>query len=215
MSDKKEETTQKTTYPQPKRIVFPEDESKIKWLSMLLDAYFLADKGVYEGIRRRLNQGQKLACAKGCSNCCKTHTTIPIYPLELTGLYWYVIEKMHDDRREKLRAQLKEFTEGRGCPFLIEGICGIHEMRPMACRYFNVFGTPCGEGEDPFYTRRNDVLTPDNKLKDKALYTMLPFHGISLRAKKREAIKSGVIHSQAQNFQELEWAKLAERMERK
>ncbi len=212
MKDTKEKKTGKISISAPRRVTFPSDETGKQWLPMLLDAYFIADQGVYEGIKKRLNQGQHLACAKGCSSCCKTHTTIPVYPLELTGLYWYVIDKVHDERREKLKNQLKNFTLGNACPFLTDGICGIHQMRPMACRFFNVFGTSCEESEDPFYTRRQDVLTPIKKFKEKALYTMLPFHGITLRAKKKEFIKKGLIHSQVQNLHEIDWPKLADRM---
>lgn len=205
-------TTQKGSYPEPKRLSFPADEAKNKWLPMLLDAYFIADKGLYQGIRRRLNQGHKLACAKGCSSCCKTNTTIPVYPLELVGLYWYAIEKIHAEQREKLKTQLRNFTKGNPCPFLIEGICSAYLMRPLACRHFNVFNKPCDEGEDAYYTRRHDVLTPIEKYKNKALSTMLPFHGIKERAKRREAIKTGFIHGFAETLQELEWSKLAKRM---
>ena len=78
----------------PRRLSFPADEIAQKWLPMLLDAYFIADQGIYEGISREEKQGRKLACTKGCSNCCKAHLTIPIYPLELLGLYWYTTEKV-------------------------------------------------------------------------------------------------------------------------
>jgi hypothetical protein len=84
----------------------------------------------------------------------------------------------------------------------------------MACRYFNVFAKPCSEGEDPFYTRRYDVLTPDEKLKDKALSLMLPYHGIIQRAERREAMKNGYIHQFVKNLQEIHWPKVAMRLSR-
>ncbi len=200
-------------YPEPKRLSFPLDEAKNKWLPMLLDAYFIADQGVHEGVSRRLKKGHKLACAKGCSSCCKTHTTIPVYPVEIIGLYWYVIEKIQDDRRDKLNVQLRNFSADKPCPFLAEGACGVHPMRPMACRHFNVFSKSCDEGEDPYYTRRYDVLTPIKKYKNKALSTMLPFHGIKQASRRKEAMKTGLIHDFAQTLQELEWTKLADRMD--
>lgn len=205
--------TKKIPYPKPKRLSFPDDEVKIEWLSMLLDAYFNADQGVFEGIRHRMNKGDRLACAKGCSTCCTTHITIPVYPMELMGIYWYVIEQMNDERHGVIQKQLQRVTMEDPCPFLIEGACGIHLMRPMACRHFNVFNRPCDIGEDPYFTRRDDVLTPLKKFKDKALSAMLPFHGIKQKAKQKEAMKQGLIHDLAQNLQEIEWGKLAERME--
>ena len=208
----KEKTLPQTPYGNPIRLSFPADEAKNGWLPLLLDVYFMADTGVYEGINLRLKQGQTLACAKGCSNCCKTHTDIPVYPLELLGLYWYAIEKVQGEPREKLKLQLRGYTKGNACPFLLEGSCVVHPLRPMACRHFNVFRQSCGEGEDPYYTRRKDVLTPIEKYKEKALAAMLPFHGIKLRAERREAMKKGTIHTFVENLRELEWGKLADRM---
>lgn len=200
------------TYPEPDRLSFPIDEVKNEWLPMLLDSYYIADKGVYEGIRRKLNQGRDLACAKGCSACCSAHTTIPIYPLEIIGIYWFAIEKLPKVTQSKLVSHLRRNSNEKGCPFLMEQSCSIHTMRPLACRHFNVFDTVCAEGEDAFYTRREDVLTPLKQFQNDALSTMLPFHGIKKRSKKKEAMKSGYIHTQAQVLQDIDWSNLAKRM---
>jgi len=200
----------RNTYGEPRRIGFPEDEARLGWLPMLLDAYYESDKSVYQSIAKALTKrGRRLACAKGCSSCCKTHVTIPVYPLELLGLYWFALEKMGEKNRIALVDQLLSFRPGSGCPFLISGICGVHPVRPMACRFFNVFNTRCREGEDPFYTRRQDVLTPDGKEKNKALSCMLPYHGFSQRAERREAMRNGTIHRYAKNLQNINWPKVA------
>lgn len=208
MTKKKQQS--QNTYPAPKRQHFQTEEARITWLPMLLDAYLESDKSVHTGISQELTKkGRTLACTRGCSSCCKTHVTIPVYPLELLGLYWFVLEKVTEDYREMIIRQLLDFEPGKGCPFLIEGICGVHPMRPMACRFFNVFNTPCKEGEDPYYTRRNDVMTPDEKGKNKALSLMLPYHGIIQRAERREAMRNGYIHRFAKNLQEINWPKVA------
>lgn len=199
-------------YPPPTRLSYPEEEKRYSWMSMLLDVYFTTDKGVHEGVRRQVQKGRSLACFKGCSSCCRSHTTIPVYPLEITGLYWYAINEIKGEVRDKLIEQLKDHKSGEPCPMLVDGACSVHPMRPQACRHFNVFDTPCADGEDAFYTRRQDVLTPIKKYKDEALSKMLPFHDITSRSQRREAIKSGLIHSYVQVLQEIEWFKLAERM---
>lgn len=200
------------SYSKPTRLSFPKDEIRHEWLPMLLDTYFITDQGVYEGIAREQRKGRVLACCKGCSACCRAHTTIPIYPLEITGLYWYVIEQTSGDTREKLKQQCASHQAGNPCPLLVDGACGVHPLRPQACRHFNVFSRPCAEGEDAFYTRREDVLTPLKKYKDEALAKMLPFHNVIGRNQRREAIKTGLLHSYAQVLQELDWSKLAKRM---
>lgn len=201
------------SYREAERLSFPEAEKKSQWLSFLLDTYFAADKQVMDDIGKELKKkSRRLACTKGCSTCCKTHVTIPVYPLELMGLYWYVIEMIQGNKREVIYRQLKEYSLGKGCPFLVEGACGIHPIRPLACRYFNVFGKVCGDGEDPFYSRRDDVLTPDEKQKNKVLAHMLPYHGITGRQEKKEAIKTGYLYQHVRNLQEVDWPKLAIRM---
>lgn len=199
-------------YSIPTRLSFPQDEATLKWLPMLLDTYFLADRGVYEGIRGQLQKGRRLACSKGCSACCRSHTTIPVFPLELTGLYWYITKKVAGTIRQRLKESLQNHRSGSPCPMLIDGVCAVHLMRPQACRHFNVFDTCCTEGEDAFYSRRQDVLTPLKKYQDEALATMLPFHKITGRSQRREAMKTGLIHRQAHVLQEIDWPKLAVRM---
>ncbi len=202
------------------RLKFPEDEARLKWLPLLLEAYSIIDAGVlhavgdYEKTKRR-----KLACKKGCGNCCGTHSDIPLYPLELAGIYWFCTEKMErparQDLKERLRAAARE--KRNSCVFLDAaqggGSCCIHPVRPVACRQFNVFGKPCGPGEDPFFTRRGDVLTPIREYTDQAFLVMLPFYGIRDEARKERAVKEGLLHAQAMNLPSHDWARLLGVME--
>lgn len=203
---------QQNSYLSPTRLSFPFDETKNEWLPMLLDSYFTADRGVYEGIRRQTAKGRILACERGCSHCCRAHTSIPVYPLEVIGIYWYTIQKLEKTRQAQLIEPLQCHEKGDPCPFLLDGICAVHPMRFLACRHFNVFDTVCAEDEDAFYTRRHDVLTPIKKYQDEALAKMLPFHGIKNKAQRREAIKTGWIHKHVQVLQEIDWSKLAARL---
>ena len=207
---KKKIKKSQNTYTPPGRRNFPEDEARLTWLSMLLDAYFECDKSVFQSIEQEISKkGRTLACTRGCSSCCKTHVTIPVYPLELLGLYWFILEKTKETHQEMIIRQLMDFEPGKGCPFMVEGVCGVHPMRPMACRFFNVFNTPCKEGEDPYYTRRQDVMTPDEKQKTKALSLMLPHHGITSRPERREAMRTGYINKFVKNLQNINWPKVA------
>jgi Fe-S-cluster containining protein len=195
-----------------RRLSFPDAELRQTWLPTLLDAYAVIDAGVAEGVRREQAGGRSLACGKGCSSCCRAHTTIPVYPLELVGISWYATEVLQEPLRERLRGQLRRFDELEGCPFLVAGICSIHPMRPIACRQFNVFGAVCGEGEDAYYTRREDVMTPIRRFGDEAFSIMLPFYGVVKKAARREAIKTGALHRLARVMRECDWKSLADRM---
>jgi hypothetical protein len=200
-------------YHRPRRPSFPDDEARHSWLPLLLDAYHVVDTGVADALAREEKNARRLACAKGCSNCCRTHKDIPVYPLELVGISWYVTEKLGEPERSVLKRQLREHAEGEPCPFLVHGACSVHPVRPVACRQFNVFGQPCAPDEDPFHTRRQDVLTPLRKYVNEAFFIMLPFYGMSGKLQRRKAIESGEVHALAKVLQHMNWVSLADRME--
>ena len=205
--------TTSIAYPKPVRLSYSQAEAEHEWLAYAFDAYYLADIGVAEGIRLEEEKGRELACTKGCASCCRSHTTIPIFPLELLGLYWFVTQIMDDETRSKLKPQLARHNSGDACPFLIEGSCSVHPMRPLACRHFNVFGQACAEGEDAFYSRREDVLTPIASHQSAALEAMLPFHGFITDEQKQAAMKGSYLQSQARVLQEIDWPNLAARID--
>jgi len=160
------------------RLSFPDNEAKQAWLPLLFGAYAIVDAGVNEAIRREEKQGSTLACHKGCAACCRSHTTIPIYPLELIGINWYAVEKISGPVREQLKTQLHDHKKAILVHCCLKNACVVHPLRPMACRQFNVFDTVCVEGEDANHTRRQDVLTPIRDYADEAFDVLLPFYDI-------------------------------------
>lgn len=191
------------------RLRFPEDEKRQPWLPLLLEIQHLTNQGVAAAIKA---DGRKLACGRGCASCCRTHTDIPVYPLELMGIAWYTTEKLTGDLRERVRVQLQQHRDLGACPFLVDEACAIHPLRPMACRQFNVFVTVCAAGEDAFHTRRGDVLQPDAKRKDEALREMLRHHNIKDGRERRRLVESGEVHRLAQSLREMRWETLATRL---
>jgi Fe-S-cluster containining protein len=196
----------------PVRLSFPDDEAAHPWLALLLEGYQIFDDGVAEAVRIEQKKGRTLVCKKGCASCCRAHTDIPVYPLELVGMSWYATEKVKNPLRKKLAKQLKNYKKSNVCPFLVGDVCSIHELRPGACRSFNVFDKACEEGEDAFHTRREDVLTPLQKYMDKAFNAMLPFYGATNRAKRRQVLKSRMIHTKAMPMLSCDWSTLPGKM---
>jgi Fe-S-cluster containining protein len=194
---------------QTDRLRFPEDEKRQPWLPLLLEIQHLTNQGVAAAIKA---DGRKLACGRGCASCCRSHTDIPVYPLELMGIAWYVGEKLSGDLRDRVRAQLQDHRQLGACPFLVDEACAIHPLRPMACRQFNVFNTVCAAGEDAFHTRLHDVLRPDSKRKNEALREMLRHHNIKDGRERRRLVDSGEIHRLAQSLREMRWETLAAKM---
>lgn len=196
-----------------RRLQFPEDEARLPWLPLLLDAYAIADTGVAVAVRTvEKKQKKTLACGKGCGTCCIDQKDLPIYPHEIVGIYWYASEKMPEPARGILRSRLTGSGSVSGCPFLVDNACAIHPMRPMGCRQFNVFTAPCAPGEDPYFTRRQDVLQPDQAYLDRAFATVLAFYNL-----KREGDVSGAIRkvrAQIMNLRSFDWSKLAALMDK-
>lgn len=196
-----------------RRARFPADERRLPWLPLLLDAYAIADTGVAVAIRtREKKEGKKLACGKGCGNCCVHQTDLPLYPHEIVGIYWYASEKISGPAREVLKGRLRRGKEVRGCPFLSDDACIIHPMRPVGCRQFNVFTTPCAVGEDPYFTRHDDVLQPDTAYLDRAFAAVLPFYNLKSEGDGSTAIR--MVRSQIMNLLSYDWSKLEALMER-
>jgi Fe-S-cluster containining protein len=197
--------TDKSGIPSRRRR-YPDDEKRLPWLPLLLDAYAIADEGVSLAIRdEKKRRNQRLACGKGCGNCCEHQTDLPLFPHELVGIYWYVSEKLSTSVRARVKDQLAGHTPDSPCPFLIDGSCSIHPLRPVGCRQFNVFNKPCLADEDPYYTRREDVLTPLAEYTDSAFAAVIPFYNMQ---EKDPAAAVALIRAQIINLQTFDWGKL-------
>jgi len=201
------------TYKEPQRVSYPLDEAVHPWLKILLDAYYETDLGVREGIARETGKGKQLACARGCAHCCRTHEDIPVFPIELVGMTWYAVEQVQGPVRAKLRQQLQQFPDVQGCPFLVEDVCSIHALRPMACRQFNVFNQACAPGEDAYHTRRQDVLTPIRSYKENALQITVPFYGKVTKSEQKQLVQSGKLDRLARAMRDCQWQALADKMD--
>ncbi len=188
-------------------------EGEPAWLAVLRDIQRIIDAAVEEGIAAAGRAGRRLACARGCAACCRTHTDVPVYPLELMGIYWFTVERLEEPLRGRLERQLAQWRQLDACPFLVDEACAIHAVRPMACRLFNVFDTPCAAGEDAWHTRPADVLPPPQTARRKALLRLLAQQGTLDASQRKAAVDSGAVHALARNLRQLPWENLARRME--
>ena len=196
-----------------RRLHFPDEERRLPWLSPLLDAYAIADTGVTIAIRDAEKKGKKkLACKKGCGSCCVHQKDLPLYPHEIVGIYWYASEKLPGPLRDVLKDRLSMRDAASGCPFLIDNSCSIHPVRPVGCRQFNVFTSACVPGEDPYFTRRDDVLQPIPEYLDRAFAAVIPLYPGVRKEDVPAAI--GTIRSQIVNLLSYDWSKLAALMEK-
>ena len=190
---------------QIKRFSFPVDEARYDWLRILLDAYYIVDIGSAEGlVKEERKRKSKVACHKGCHNCC-LKPSVPITPLEIQGLSWFSSEKLKNPLRQVVKKQLFKHKQTTQCPFLVERLCAIYPVRPIACRHYFVFGLPCEPDEDPFLTRTKDIWSPGREVAQKASFEMLPFYGITDKNKQLIAFESGYILNISEQMHTLDW----------
>jgi Fe-S-cluster containining protein len=195
---------------------FPADEARHPWLPALLRLHALVDAGVAAAVREQeRSRGVPRACRRGCDVCCRTQSDIPAFPIELTGITWYCVEKLAGAARSAVRENLERHVPGaHTCPFLVEHACAVHAVRPVACRLFTVFGAPCAEEEDPFHARRDDLLAAPPGLLAQAYRVMLPFHGVTEPRDQQTWLERGMVQSLAANLPTCNWNSLARLMER-
>ena len=172
-----------------RRLPFPDDEKRLPWLPALLDSYAIADTGVAIAVRdAEKKERKKLACGRDCDVCCH-QPDIPLYPHELPGLAWYLSEKLSPEVKAQVLDQCSRHGKGSPCPFLVDHACAVHAVRPVACRQYNVFAARCAPGEDPYFTRRNDVLVPIADYMDRAFAAVAAFYGMGSERDWEKAVR--------------------------
>ena len=145
-------------------------------IDLLLDAFAIVDLGVEEALTQ---SGKMPACSQGCFYCCLQ--PIPVTPLEILALRLFVEHCLPEEGRSALEAKWAAFQGGSEglntpCPFLHDGQCAVYPVRPIACRQYVVFGSPCVEGEDPTKNRPQQMLAPNYDCMHAALKRTLPWY---------------------------------------
>ena len=152
-----------------------------------------------------------MPAGKAAATAARIKKTCPSIPTSWSASTGMSRKKWRPPDRDVLRDRLAHSDAGEACPFLIDKACSIHPVRPIGCRQFNVFTAPCAPGEDPFYTRRDDVLMPVADYTDRAFAAVLPFYGLK-REGAAEAIK--LVRSQIMNLRSFDWSKLVAIMDK-
>ncbi|WP_051272445.1 hypothetical protein [Fundidesulfovibrio putealis] len=151
------------------------------WLPSLIKAQAIMDVGVRLAIRHESAvRGEAPACREQCAGCCSSRH-MAATSLEIAGAAWHL---KRESSPRSLAALDRLWGNGpdeggeEGCPLLVDGVCAAYSMRFLSCRQLVVFGRSCSMGEDPFRTRRADVLTPLRTYAFKAYSLLLPHLGV-------------------------------------
>ncbi|OMD71855.1 YkgJ family cysteine cluster protein [Paenibacillus odorifer] len=181
-------------------------ENKLEWLKALLDSYHYSDVGTRIELESQFKTNNKiLACGEGCSNCCQ-NTQVPINEIELMGLSWYVSEEMDSETFQRITPQLINHLETTACPFLLDGRCSVYEVRPIACRVFNVFGKKCEEREDISFSRPEDIAhTHDVDIAWMVSQKLMPFMGVTDKKQQRYLFEDGFMMRKTRALHTFDW----------
>lgn len=183
-------------------------EIHYSWLPILLDSYAIDDYERQLDVRRGiLTRGQRIACHKRCFSCC-TNQAIPLMPLEFMGISWFYSEICDADTKRIIRPRLVNHHRSIECPFLMDNVCSIYPVRPLACRDFFVYGKPCGLDEDITATRPHDIHPPNLEISRYIAFRLFdyPSFGCSTMNDKERAFNEGLIASRSRLMHKWDWA---------
>jgi len=190
------------------RLRFSEDERIHPWLPILLDVLYLCDKANEELMASCARKKIQVACSKGCDACCRNQT-IKVTDLELSGISWYVMEKMDKELRAVVKEQLLVSASSISCPFLVDGACAVYPVRPLTCRQFFVKDTPCAIDENVNKTRPGDIIIPSPESVIKLSLRLLDFWNITRKNEKSRALANGFIFKQMRPMHTVDWVSFA------
>jgi Fe-S-cluster containining protein len=193
------------------RIRFLADERLHPWLTILVDVYNLAERVNDELMAACKRRGVVIACTRGCDSCCRNQQIL-VTNLELSGITWYVMEKLDPALRQQVRVQLHNSKGTRGCPFLVDGACSVYPVRPLTCRQFFVQRTPCSLAEEVNTSRPQDIVRPTPESVVDISFRLLDFWQITKKRDKIAAVRDGFIYQNMFPLQEVDWQQLLQAM---
>lgn len=141
-------------------------------------AYELVDFSVEAVLSASAKKGAKCVCGPGCATCCSQ--PIPLTPAELLLLKRHISENFSLQKLSLLLQRCASFAGkepvARPCPMLLDGVCQVYDVRPIACRRYLVSGHKCEVGEDPVAHRPFDMIIPSRHALDAALLSLYSWH---------------------------------------
>lgn len=112
---------------------------------VIKEAYDLTDKAIEKNVKEN---NVNFVCCKGCSICCED-MELPILNFEMLVIQNYIKNLCNSEIKDGLINSINVFNNRQhGCPFLVNKICGIYEVRPIVCRIFYMQQEKCISRED-------------------------------------------------------------------
>lgn len=148
----------------------------------VMEVYAAVDEATADGLDRlRREEGIVASCALRCCHCCRYHILTNV--AEVHALAQYVKRELGAEALGALRTRTRQWhawdnsrpgrypaVEAEGqtdiseydprCPLLVDGLCSVYPVRPLACRTHFVSSDPlaCLAASDPTSTEEAPVV---------------------------------------------------------
>jgi Fe-S-cluster containining protein len=160
---------------------------------LLREVYALIDEVITNHFKEH---NITLICSKGCSICCK-NTELPVLDIEMRLIKKYIKTMINSPIIDGLLKNIKYFDKNKlCCPFLVNKICSVYEVRPIVCRVYYRKNKKCVKGEDANY-RRLDIVSFDREKLLDAIKYLSPIYGYKDYVLFRKKLDEGFIYNNA------------------
>lgn len=173
-------------------------------IRMLRILYAVVDEGNAVALEAEQARGRRPACTKGCTHCCRDQY-IPMTAAEMEGMMMYAAAELHEPVRSRVVHNIPDQGMSETCPFLVDDVCSIYPMRPMACRRYYVLELACGPQEDVLLTRPNHILQPLAEYTHKAFSILYRHYGITDEQALQEALDNKLITRICTSLHQTDW----------
>ncbi len=122
-------------------------------------------RGVERVVDDAVRKEVPIACKAGCSHCCSAR--VEAFAPEIFLIAATLASRSHDERRATLSrlethgastdAQDASWDARRSCPFLVDHLCSIYDVRPAACRKAHSLDVRSCEAHAPVIPQDLDV----------------------------------------------------------
>ncbi|MBF0622768.1 MAG: YkgJ family cysteine cluster protein [Magnetococcales bacterium] len=184
----------------------PGEEGRL--MRCMSKAHGVMDRDIAQGLEEQIERrNNPLACQSGCAVCCQNRA-IAILSSEIEAISWYVVNRVDGAAKERLIERLKVQHNSRICPFVIDDVCQIYPVRPLACRAVHIFGEPCMAGEDVLAKRPGDVWYPGIDTAKAVSMEVLSWYGIDDPEEKVKAFEAEFLIEKTGSMQDHDWGVL-------
>jgi Fe-S-cluster containining protein len=136
-------------------------------------------------------QNINVICSKRCSACCE-NMELSVLDIEMQLIKKYILTMVDSPIKDWLTKNIIKFDHNQpGCPFLVNKVCSVYDVRPITCRVYYIQNRKCILGENIFKIRSNDIVQFDRKKLLDAIICLSSIYGFKDENLFRKKLEEG------------------------